>query len=299
MTALLTLGPLLYYWPGIRWRDFYLRIAEEAPVDVVYLGEVVCPKRWPLQADYLPQVVERLERAGKTVVMSTPALVVDRHDEALVQEAVQSGRPVEINDVAAFEAVEGRPHVIGPYISVYNERALAHLAEQGAFRVVLPVELPRDSLQALARPGAPEVEVQVYGRWPLAISARCYHARAYGRSKATCQFACGDDPDGLAVRTLDGEFFLTINGVQTQSHAYAGLVREVPELVDLGVRAVRLSPQQVDMVRVATAYRDLLDGRLDPGSAEAAVAQATGGDLLANGFYHGQPGADWVAPASD
>ena len=42
----LTLGTLLHNWPADRRRDFYFRIADEAPVDTVCLGEVVCAK-WP------------------------------------------------------------------------------------------------------------------------------------------------------------------------------------------------------------------------------------------------------------
>ena len=55
----LTLGPLLYNWkPEVR-RDFYFRIADEAPVDCVYLGEVVCAKREPFFADDLPAIAAR------------------------------------------------------------------------------------------------------------------------------------------------------------------------------------------------------------------------------------------------
>ena len=39
----LTLGPLLFNWKLERRRDFYFRVADEAPVDCVYLGEVVAP----------------------------------------------------------------------------------------------------------------------------------------------------------------------------------------------------------------------------------------------------------------
>ena len=38
MRANLTIGPLLFHWPAERKRDFYFRIADEAPVDTVYLG---------------------------------------------------------------------------------------------------------------------------------------------------------------------------------------------------------------------------------------------------------------------
>ena len=41
----LTLGPVLFNWPTPMWTDFYARIADEAPVDRVVIGEVVCSKR--------------------------------------------------------------------------------------------------------------------------------------------------------------------------------------------------------------------------------------------------------------
>ena len=44
----LTLGPNLFNWAPETWRDFYFRIADEAPVAVVYLGETICSKRAPL-----------------------------------------------------------------------------------------------------------------------------------------------------------------------------------------------------------------------------------------------------------
>ncbi len=43
----LTLGPILFHWPAEQKLDFYARIADEAPIDTVYLGEVICSKRSP------------------------------------------------------------------------------------------------------------------------------------------------------------------------------------------------------------------------------------------------------------
>ena len=65
----LALGPVLYNWAPERWRDFYFRVADEAPVDVVSVGEVVCSKRSPFFAPYLPVVIERLRDAGKQVLL--------------------------------------------------------------------------------------------------------------------------------------------------------------------------------------------------------------------------------------
>src|SRR5690606_18938147 len=117
--------------------------------------------------------------------------------------------------------LQGRPHVIGPYINVYNETTLAYLAQRGASAICLPPELPLGSIGAIAAANDEiAVEVFAWGRSPLAISARCYHARVHGLTKDGCQFVCGEDPDGLDVDTLDGQAFLSINGVQTLSRSY-------------------------------------------------------------------------------
>ena len=71
----LTLGPVLFNWEPAAWRDFYFRIADEAPVDTVAVGEIVCSKRLPLYAEHLPAVLDRLASAGKTVLLSSLILV--------------------------------------------------------------------------------------------------------------------------------------------------------------------------------------------------------------------------------
>lgn len=295
MNALLTMGPLLYHWPTDAWRDFYFRIADEAPVANVCLGEVVCPKRAPFTFPHYEEVINRLQAAGKEVVLSTPALITDQRDLALVKDAVELDVGlVEANDVAALPLLSGKPHVIGPYINVYNESTLARLASDGAVRVILPVELPATSVARLAEGEAPEIEVQVFGRWPLAISARCYHARAYGRTKDGCLYACGEDPDGLPVETLDDEPFLVVNGVQTLSASYGCLLAELDHLKASGVQRFRLSPQKVGMVEVAKLFRDRLDGRIDSEEATEALKQLSGGVALSNGFFHGREGAQFV-----
>ena len=103
------------------------------------------------------------------------------------------------------------------------------------------------------------IEVQVFGRLPLALSARCYHARAHGRTKDSCQFICNVDPDGMTLRTLEDKPFLTVNGIQTLSHDYLNLIGELADLQAMGVTRFRLSPHSCDMVEVATIFRDVLD----------------------------------------
>src|SRR3954469_19533228 len=71
----LTLGPLLFHWTPEKRRDFYFRIADDAAIDCVYLGEVVCSKREPFFAPELDAIATRLAAAGKQVVRSTLALM--------------------------------------------------------------------------------------------------------------------------------------------------------------------------------------------------------------------------------
>ncbi len=128
----LTLGPLLFHWPAARRRDFYARIADEAEVDVVYLGEVVCSKREPFFEDEVEAVAERLAAAGKQVVRSTLAMMTLDRELAAARALAASGAVLKANDVACLQVVADRPHVIGPYINVFNEGACDYLVRSGA-----------------------------------------------------------------------------------------------------------------------------------------------------------------------
>jgi collagenase-like PrtC family protease len=255
----LTLGPVLFHWPAATLRDFYARIADEAPVDFVCAGEVVCSKRWPFQEDDFNEIVERLERGGKTVIVSSLIMpTLDRERRQLSHLGQLGTRLLEANDVAALPMLRGRPHAVGPFVNVYNEATLAHLVRNGATRICLPPELPLASVRALALPAhGAAIEVFAFGRVPLAISARCYHARIHGLSKDSCQFVCGQDPDGRKVATLDGEPFLAVNGVQTLSYAYANAITDVAALVAAGVSGFRLSPHTAALARGADRAPDV------------------------------------------
>ncbi|NIX75918.1 ubiquinone anaerobic biosynthesis protein UbiV [Microvirga terricola] len=289
----LTLGPVLYKWEPGAWRDFYFRIADEAPVDAVCIGEVVCSKRLPFFQDLLPEVMDRLGAAGKEVLLSSLAFVtLERERKQIASLARDADLLVEVNDITALTHMAGRPHTIGPYVNVYNEATLNWLVRNGTRRVCLPPELPASSVGALvkARPDV-EVEVWAFGRIPLAISARCYHARLHKLTKDNCQFVCGKDPDGLAADTLDGQAFLAVNGVQTLSSSYANLIENLPDLASMGVASCRLSPQTCDMAAVSEVFRNVADGRLGPDEGRHALDLICDGVSFSNGFLKGAAGA--------
>ena len=279
--ASITLGPVLFHWQPEAWRDFYARIADEAAVDHVFVGEVVCSKRMPFFYDLVGEVMDRLERAGKSVILSTLAMPTTVRERRLVRDLIAGlDRLVEVNDVSTLSQLAGRPHVIGPFINTYNEATLAYFARRGACAVCLPVELPLESIRKIASANRDvAVEVFAFGRSPLAISARCYHARAHGLTKDGCQFVCRDDTDGLAIETLDGQTFLSLNGIQTLSWTHLCLLPDIPQLIEAGVSSFRLSPHTCDMVAVSNLYRDVVDGRCEPGAAGEGLDEGPEGGL--------------------
>ncbi|WP_298725851.1 U32 family peptidase [uncultured Ferrovibrio sp.] len=294
MSATLTLGPVLFHWPAERLLDFYARIADEAPVDIVHVGEIVCSKRAPFVDPVLPEIIERLRRGGKTVVLSSRALVMTERESRMMTEQIAMAETpdmlIEANDLGAVRSLAGRPHVIGPFINVYNEGTLDYLVRQGAMRVCLPPELPGTAIAALAKVSSVPLEVLVFGRMPLAISARCFHARAHGLHKDSCRYMCGNDPDGRSVKTLDGEAFLAINGTQTMSHTCLNLSGEIPGLMEAGIRHFRLSPQDTDMVAVISLFRRIAEQQIDPAEASRQLASLAKGLRFSNGFIHGREG---------
>ena len=291
----LTLGPLFFHWPASIRRDFYFRIADEAVVDCVYLGEVVCSKREPFFEEFLPVVVDRLRAAGKEVVLSTLALITSKREMDAVKANIESGLLIEANDVACLQALQGSPHVIGPFINVFNEGARDFFIRNNAKRIVLPVEIPGTSIGIVAGKGnAVETEVMVFGRQPLSVAMRCYHARSHGLNKDSCQFVCSLDADGLPADTLDGQPILTVNGTQTMSHGYVVLLDELAQLRKMGVSLFRLSPQNIDMVQVARLYRDVLDDKCAPDEGVAKLKALTSSVPFVNGFMHAREGLAWV-----
>jgi collagenase-like PrtC family protease len=255
------------------------------------VGEVVCSKRWPFFAPHAAAIVERLTHAGKQVILSTPAMALNERELGLIRDlAANAGTLVEANDVAALSLLAGQSHIVGPYINVYNEETVNALAGGGGVGLVGCWVVAAASLRRLASGPVP-LEVQVFGRAPLAISVRCYHARIENLHKDGCRFVCEKDPDGLAVNTIERMPFLAVNGVQTLSHACLSLATHMQDLCDMGLRHFRLSPHMTDMVKIASIFQDLLTDRITGVEANTMIRPMLRDMELADGFYRALPGA--------
>ena len=287
----LSLGPLQYYWPRQTTLDFYADVAR-MPVDIVYLGETVCARRHELRLEDYLDLAATLADAGKEVVLSSPTLIESESDLKAMRRLVDNERfAVEANEMGAVRLLAQRaiPFIAGPTLNVFNTETLGLLAGMGAKRWVMPPEAGRELLAGM-RPTLPAniaTEVFAYGRVPLAYSARCFTARRFNLQKDTCEFKCLDFPDGMMVKTREGEDFLSLNGIQTQSAKVYNLLADLPELVAAGVDILRISPQSIGTAEVVAAFRAMLDGQ---------PAQLAGDHC--NGFWHGRPGLELIRKAA-
>jgi O2-independent ubiquinone biosynthesis protein UbiV len=170
------IGPVLFNWAPERWRDHYFRVADEAPVDAVYVGEAVCFKRAPLFGDVMPEVVARLQAAGKTVVSSTLAevIVLSRRTTAPHPRACAAARITS-----------------APWSTSTMSAPWRCLPGKGARSVCVPPKCRRgDGPSVRSRRGDRGAGVRAR---PAGFVGPLL-SRARTRTKDTCQFVCDSDP---------------------------------------------------------------------------------------------------------
>jgi collagenase-like PrtC family protease len=292
----LSLGPIQYHWSKEKMLDFY-RTVETTAVDIVYLGETVCSKRRSFRYQDWIEVAERLQTAGKEVVLSTLALLEANSELGYVRNLCNNGKfTIEANDMSAVQMLAGKTHFIGgASLNIYNPAALSKLVGLGMTRWVLPVELSKSSLAGFPKETLAGIENEVFGwgRLPLAYSARCYTARAHKVPKDACEYCCIDYPDGLMLSTREDESFLIINGIQTQSAKVHSLVHNLHDPAsDLDI--LRISPQSKGTERVISLLDQVRAGALTAEDVSHELGQFAPVGFC-DGYWHDQAGMDLCA----
>lgn len=291
----LSLGPILYFWPADQIEAFYQQIID-SPAGIIYLGETVCSKRRSLGFEQWLELAKTLRQNGKEVVLSSLSLIEADSELKTLKRYCDNGEfTVEANDMAAVQLLS-QNHVnftVGPTINVYNAQTLAVLHRQGLKRWVMPVELSQQTLNdilsdldAMGLSDQIETEIFSYGHMPLALSARCFTARANNLPKDECELKCLDYPDGLQVKSQEEQPLFMLNGIQTLSGQRYDLYNQLQDIQAMGVDIVRISPGSSGTIDIINAYQEKLDGSEEPG--DPALEYSTIDHC--NGYWSGEPG---------
>jgi O2-independent ubiquinone biosynthesis protein UbiV len=290
----LSLGPLLYFWAQDQIETFYQSMST-APVDIIYMGETVCSKRRSMGFEQWMELARSIALTGKEVVLSTLSLIEAESELKTLKRYCENGEfTVEANDMAAVQLLSQNKiaFTCGPVINIYNAQTLAILHKQGLKRWVMPVELSRqtlsDILQELEQLGIKdkiETEVFSYGHMPLAVSARCFTARAHNLPKDQCDLKCIDYPDGLQVKSQEDQSLFTLNGIQTMSGLRNDFYNELQDMLNMGVDIARISPRTQGTLELINSYWQ----KINP-IEEEEQTKVKSVINNCNGYWYGEPG---------
>ena len=290
----ISLAAVPYFWSQEDYFSFYKKIAS-SPVDIVYLGETVCSKRRTMKFQDWLDIAELLTQAGKQVVLSTLTLLeADSELKYLSKIAKQKDYLIEANDMAAIQVANdnGNAFVAGTAINVYNNRAIDILKKQGMSRWCIPVELGQQDIAPMishCQSLGIELEYRVFGRMPLAYSARSFTARHHKLPKDDCQLKCLDYEQGLKVKTQEGDSFAQINGIETQSAKVNYLFDRWTELKDAGIEILRIVPvSAVDTLKAVDQLAAMMQG------VDVSKDALVGDYEFCNGYWLGIEGMKYV-----
>jgi putative protease len=252
------------YWPQ-------LHAAIEAGADAVYFGlkHFTARAKVGFSLRELPDVMIALHRRGVRGYLTFNTLVFDHElDEAADAIALIAAAGVDaiiVQDVGMARLAKQ----IAPKLAIHGSTQMSitsaegvELARQfGVERVVLARELSLDDIRAIRAQTTCQLEMFVHGALCVSYSGQCFSSEAWGGRSANrgqCAQACRLPYDML----VDGEMRSLGSARYLLSPEDLYALREIPEIVKLGISSLKIEGRYKDenYVALATrAYRKAVD----------------------------------------
>ena len=252
------------YWPQ-------LRAAIEAGADAVYFGlhHFTARAKVGFSLAELPEALATLHRRGvkgyvtfNTLVFEHELAAAARTLEAIARAGADA---IIVQDVGilklAREAVPSLEIHASTQMSVTSADGVRLAQSLGASRVTLARELSLDEVRAIRAATDCPLEIFVHGALCVAYSGQCFSSEAWGGRSANrgqCAQACRLPyemlVDGRVEPLGDARYLLSPGDL------YA--LRQIPEIVQIGVSALKIEGRykDADYVALATrAYRQAVD----------------------------------------
>ena len=252
------------YWPQ-------LRAAIEAGADAVYFGlkHFSARAKVGFSLAELPEVMRTLHGRGVRGYVTFNTLIFEHEIEeaartiASIAEAGADAMIVQDYGILrlARQIVPGMELHASTQMSITDADGVRFAQAAGVDRVTLARELSLEEVRAIVEETGCDIEIFVHGALCVAYSGQCFSSEAWGGRSANrgqCAQACRLPyqmmVDGRVRPLADARYLLSPGDL------YA--LEQVPEIVDIGVAALKIEGRYKDAEYVALttrAYREAVD----------------------------------------
>jgi U32 family peptidase len=252
------------YWPQ-------LRTAIEAGADAVYFGlkHFTARAKVGFSLEELPEAMRTLHRRGVKGYVTFNTLLFDNEIEeasrTLAAIAEAGADSIIVQDLGAVrlarEIAPGLEIHGSTQMSVTSADGVRFAQSLGVSRVVMARELSLDEIRSIRAETDCELEMFVHGALCVSYSGQCFSSEAWGGRSANrgqCAQACRLPyeliVDGAVEPLADARYLLSPGDL------YA--LRQIPEIVSIGVSALKIEGRYKDSDYVALttrAYRQAVD----------------------------------------